>query len=116
MRDALYFGAWILTVRQQVKDIGFLLETAVSICEDARNMNRHEEVICRLEDFILAERNLKTVGNIPFEPDGKEVLGYPYIRASNRSIGNALGELEWLLEKPAKDIRFLEVGCGRQVA
>ena len=75
-------------------------------------MDHHEKVIRRLEDFILAERNLKSVGNIPFEHDGKRELGYPYIRASNRSFENALGELEWLLEKPVKDILFLEVGCG----
>jgi len=75
-------------------------------------MNHHEKVIRRLEDFILGERDLKSVGNIPFEHDGKKELGYPYIRASNRSLGNALGELEWLLEKPVKYIKFLEVGCG----
>ncbi len=75
-------------------------------------MNPYEKIIRRLEDFILSERDLKSVGNIPFDHDGKKELGYPYIRASNRSLGNALGLLEKLLVKPVKDIKFLEIGCG----
>ena len=75
-------------------------------------MDHNEKVVRRLEDFILAERDLKSVGNIPFDHDGKVELGYPYIRASNQSLVAALGELERLLEKPVNEIQFLEIGCG----
>ena len=75
-------------------------------------MNLSEKIVRRLEDFILAERNLKSVGNIPFEHDGNIELAYPYIRASNQSLIAALGELERILDKPICEIQFLEVGCG----
>ncbi|MCA9128174.1 MAG: class I SAM-dependent methyltransferase [Planctomycetales bacterium] len=75
-------------------------------------MLTQEEVVRQLEDFILAERGLLSVGNIPFEHNGKVERGYPYIRASNASLLNAFRTIEGVTGKPLNQVRFLEVGCG----
>ncbi|MCA9190569.1 MAG: methyltransferase domain-containing protein [Planctomycetales bacterium] len=75
-------------------------------------MLTQEEVVRQLEDFILAEHNLLSVGNIPFEHHGKIEKGYPYIRASNASLLNAFQVVEGALGKPLNEAQFLEIGCG----
>jgi SAM-dependent methyltransferase len=75
-------------------------------------MDYLETIIRRMEDFILAQRGLESVGDIEFEHAGKREQGYPYIRAANRPLANALAEVVSIVAKPVDAIRFLEVGCG----
>lgn len=75
-------------------------------------MELQERIVRRLEDFLLAERGLECIGDIPFEQKGKEESAYPYIRALNRSLIHALEALPQWLKVPASELRFLEAGCG----
>lgn len=75
-------------------------------------MDLDEQVIRRLEDFILHEHQLKAIGNLPFQYNGEERLAYSYIRASNGPLVAALRGLQQHLDRPPAELQFLEVGCG----
>ena len=75
-------------------------------------MSLDEKVIRSLEDFILTEHQLDSVGNLRFEHQGKEELGYPYLRASNRSLVSAIVAIKAIMKPAGDELRFLEVGCG----
>ncbi|MEM9586899.1 MAG: class I SAM-dependent methyltransferase [Planctomycetota bacterium] len=75
-------------------------------------MELHEKVIRRLEDFILDDRQLRSVGNLSFEHRGKQEIAYPYLRALNGPLVNAVGALIKRDGRAPDALRFLEVGCG----
>ncbi|MCA9152167.1 MAG: class I SAM-dependent methyltransferase [Planctomycetales bacterium] len=75
-------------------------------------MSIDEQVIRRLEDFILAERKLQGITNVPFQHHGKDVSGYAYVRAMNKPLVAALSELSPMLSHADRKLRFLEVGSG----
>jgi SAM-dependent methyltransferase len=70
------------------------------------------EVIRRFEEYILAEQGFPGQGSIDFEYRGEAARGYPYVRSGHQRFEEGLDACLMLDGRPAKDWRFLKVGCG----
>lgn len=71
-----------------------------------------EQIVRRLEDFVLVDKGLDNVGRIPFKHNGKTEHGFPYIRSACGPFEAALLSCAQLIGRPKETLRFLEVGCG----
>ncbi|MEL6105400.1 MAG: hypothetical protein AAFU85_05165 [Planctomycetota bacterium] len=89
------------------QQLQFLYHLTRDIClqygerDHGRSMDLQERIVRRLEDFVLAERGLDSVGDIRFQHEGEEQSAYPYIRALNSSFIHALQSLPAALQRHA---------------
>ena len=75
-------------------------------------MGALEEVLRRLEDYILEQAGVFGCGQFDFEYEGRSHRGYPYIRSSMAALAKALLQYQEMTVPSQAPPRFLEVGCG----
>jgi SAM-dependent methyltransferase len=75
-------------------------------------MNPLAQVIKQLEDHILAENGLAGAGYVRFEHEGKQAIGFPYIRSSHERFVQVLVRSLEIISCNNDSPQFLEIGCG----